>query len=213
MRITGQYSIRQVRKWGDPVLIDLLGASVNIVGVENFQTVKLASILSNGAPDWNDVAKFQKVDNEYLRSLQYDSDGYTVTQKTNWLGCNNQLEGRPSRPYWRIDNDVFFGTMVFGGQMVLIDPTPVYVIGQFPNRTNKETITLYRLRGLCRSDFAMVAKDPDEFPFWIQHATEAGANDEYNPYPRGVIRHVVWSAEDFPPNIGNHLYIAEKFLV
>lgn len=208
---SAQGAIRRVRKWGDPVLIDLLGADVNLVGTTNFQVVKLATIDGRGQPFFNDIAQFQTVDYDFLYSLQYPSDGFTVQQKMNWLVNHDLAGGAPSRPYWIVDGKLQFGTMVFGGQLVEIDPASETYIGQYPNREGQEPIEMYRLLGMRKAEMGLVSYAT--YPHKVQRGTEAGRDNGYNDHPRGEIFHPVWDSRDWKANHGDgQLWIARAFL-
>lgn len=211
-------NVRMVRKWGDPALVDRLNASAANVG-DNFQVVKTATFGSNGEPFFNDISRYQIVDYDFLRDIQiddYSTYGFTLQQKMNWL-VNHDLQGSPSRPYWIHDGRLEFGPLVFGGQLIQIDPTPIVRVGQFPARDRKENITFYRLLGLRKSQMADVRAGRithRSHPWLIQRATEAiGRDNKYNDIVRGEVFHPVWSDLDWRANYGDGLlYIAGDFL-
>lgn len=208
-------NIRRVRKWGDPVLIDLLNADTNKLPYEpqsNFQAVQLTTVDANGRAWFGAVSQFQpNIDVEYLRSLQYDGEGYTVKQKMRWLG-----EGQPSgRPYLQKTSGLAFGTIAFGGQLIEIDPTPYKFKCKYPNREadEKEPPVFHIIKGLRRSDFGKYTHATH--PHLIQKATAAYPGNVYVEDPRGVMYHPVWAWEDFPHNERTRqepLYIAAAFL-
>ena len=195
-----------LRKWGDPVLIDLLGATTdNLNPPSNFQVIKTATIGADGKPFFNDIKRFQVVDYNYLKSLQY-ADDYTVQQKMNWLV---NVDGEGVRPYWMKGTSIlYFGPLVFGGQKVQLGET-MSAVGQYPNRDRQEIITFRRLIGVRKNQNVTYKTHPH----LIQHATEAGRDNKYNEFPRGEIFHPVWSDIDHPANYGDgKLWIAVEFL-
>lgn len=200
--------VYRVRKWGDPVLVDLLGADVNLVGVDNFQVVKTATIGGDGKPYFNDISRTQTVDYAYLESLQID-DEYTVEKKMNWL-INRDGIGR--RPYWMNGtSNLYFGPLVFGGQLVKLGEE-MSAWGQYPNRSKEEWIRFRRLIGIRRADFGKYTYDNS--PHFVQRCTEAiGTDNKYNEFVRGEVFHPVWSDLDFPANYGDgKLWLAVEFL-
>lgn len=209
--------IRRVRKWGDPIIVELLSATTaGLNPPSNFQVIKTCTLGDNGRPFFNDIARFQVVDYNYLKSLQYPSDGFTVDQKMNWL-VNHEYDesGIISRPYWIAKGQCRFGPLVFGGQLVQIDPQPITVTGRYPGHDRSELMIIHRLIGVRHSEFGKYTYATH--PHYIQHATEAyragGVDDVYNEYPRGEIFHPVWSDIDFPANYGDgKLYIPAAFL-
>ena len=213
---TGGTVIRTLRKWGDPILIELLGASTAIVGKSNFQVVKLASVNTNGIADFNDVANTQRVDYQYLRSLQYaqpSSPFGSIDQIMNWLVNHG---GTATRPYWMKGTPtLYFGTIGFGGQKIEVDANIEYIPGDYPAVEKRETIPFRKIYGLRKSEMS-AGYTYATHPHKIQRATEARQNppDTYSDTPRGTeILHPVWDWRDWPPYPhGGALYIADAFL-
>lgn len=209
-------TIRRVRKWGDPLIGDTAKLPAS-TGYSNFQVVKTATFGSDGKPFFNDLARYQLVDREFLESLQYASDGYTVKQKMNWLVNDdmNKNSATYERPYWtKGEPRLYFGPLVFGGQLVQLGES-VTRNGVFPNEptgTPDHPILFHRLVGMRRSQMAM-GLTHGSHPHLIQRATEAGKNNVYIEYPRGEIFHPVWSDIDWPCNYGDgRLWVADAFL-
>jgi hypothetical protein len=208
--------IFRVRKWGDPIMVALQGADVNQVGTTNFQVIKTASFGNLNEPYFNCIFRWQRfseggIEMTYLRSLQHDKDGFTINQKMNWL-IGDATDGVPERPYWfNGDGWVYFGPLLFGGQLVKVDPTPIWRVGEFPKTGVRENIKFYHVIGVRKSEFGKYSHKTH--PWFIQHATGAGRNNQYDEYPKGEIFHPVWSDIDYPTNFGDgRIYIAEKFL-
>ncbi|HKI55299.1 MAG TPA: hypothetical protein VJ987_14330 [Anaerolineales bacterium] len=201
--------VRKLRKWGDPVMVDLMGADTELINSTNFQVVQTATIGDDGKPFFNCINRFQKnLDYDYLESLQYPSDGYTVQQKMNWL-VNYKTHGVSA--YWMKDSPIlYFGPLVFGGQFVQLGET-ITVNGKYPNRDDYEDIEFRRLIGLRRSDFGKYTYQTH--PHLIQRATAAYRMNKYTEYPRGEIFHPVWSDLDYPANYGDgKLWVASALL-
>lgn len=203
--------IYTVRKWGDPVLVDLMGSSTAIVNTSNFQVVQTASIGDNEKPFFNCVSRFQITDYDYLESLQYPSDGYTVEQKMRWLVY---YDGKARSPYWMDGTPIlYFGPLVFGGQKVMLGET-IVKWGKYPNRGSEEWIELRRVLGVRRADFGKYSYAKE--PWFIQRATVAyrtPTEDYYFEYPRGEIFHPVWSDLDYPTNYGDHkMWLATRLV-
>lgn len=198
-------NVYRVRKWGDRVLVDLLGATTALVG-DNFQVVKTASLSDNGAPEFNDIARVQIVDEVYLTEIQC-ADEYTVESKMNWL---INIDGKGVRPYWKDGGErLKFGPFVFGGQWVQLGEE-ITVRGDYPNKPD-QWITMRRVIGLRKADMAKVSHT--SHPYLIQRCTEVYGKDVYNDAPRGIIYHPVWSDEDFPVNYGDgKMWLPVEFL-
>lgn len=204
-------NVYTVRKWGDPVLVDLMGSSTAIVNTSNFQVVQTASIGSNNKPFFNCVSRFQFPDYNYLESLQYPSDGYTVEQKMRWLVY---YDGKARSPYWMDGSPIlYFGPLVFGGQKVQLGET-IVKLGKYPNRDYEESIEFRRVIGVRRADFGKYSYTKE--PWYIQRATAANrtpVEDSYTEFPRGEIFHPVWSDIDFPTNYGDgRMWLATRLV-
>ena len=203
-------NIRRVRKWGDPVMVKLMGLDVNLVGTTNFQVVQLATVDTNGRAWFGAVSQFQpNIDRAYLRSLQHDKDGYTVQQKMNWLGEGSDK----GRPYFEKTSGLAFGTCVFGGQVIEIDPKEYRVKCQYRNQNfDSYDQVFYRINGFRRSDIGKGYTFATH-PNLIQRATAAYEDNKYIEFPRGEIFHPVWDCRDWPANEQDGvLYIAAAFL-
>lgn len=201
--------IKRVRKWGDPVLIDLLAADVNLIGTTNFQAVQLSTV-DRGRAWFGAVSQFQpSIDREYLRSIQKADASFTVQQKMNWMG-EGSTKGRP---YFEKSSGLAFGTIVFGGQLIEIDPQEYRFKCQYPNRDKDDYNQLfYRINGFRKADIGK-GYTYATHPHLIQRATAAYDNNHYEEFPRGEIFHPVWDCRDWPANERDGiLYIAAAFL-
>ena len=203
-------------------MVELMGYSTLLVNTSNFSPVSLATFDDKGMCWFGDVSTFQIVDETFLRSLQYASDGFTVEQKMNWL-VNRETSA--VRPYWtKGTSRLYFGTIVFGGQKVQVEAVngaPVTYTRQGKYKAEPagivHDIDFYRVLGLRRSQFGDVLSGTithESHPHLIQRATEAWyPTDRYNEYPRGEIFHPVWSDEDWKANEHDgKLYIATALL-
>lgn len=225
---------RRVKKWGDPFLVQHCGWTTANVG-SNFQPIMLAVFDSRGKAEFGGVHIFQRVDEGFLKGLQYEqldkSPVYGELKRIyNWLINSATPAGRP---YWYKDGQLVFGCIAFGGQLVQLEtgadgkPKEFVRSGRYAAETDKDIrpLTFYRLQGIRKSQIdAWRGQDGrayhPQYPYLIQHATSADVNgdvmDIYNEYPRGTeIFHPVWSWQDFPHNLSSYdpgLYISKDFL-
>lgn len=228
--------LKRVRKWGDKWLVEHCGWTTANVG-SNFQPVMLAVFNANGMAEFGGVHIFQRVDEAFLKGLQYEqldkSPVYGELNRIyNWLINSATTAGRP---YWYKDGRLVFGCIMFGGQLVQLetgaDGKPLEFVrrGRYANETDRDIrpLTFYRLQGIRKAQVeAWKAEGRDgrayhpQFPHLIQHATSADVSgdvmDIYNEYPRGTeIFHPVWDWRDYPHNLGSYdpgLYISRDFL-
>jgi len=200
-------------------MISLLNADTNALPYSpqsNFQAVQLSTFDSKGYAWWGAVSQFQIVDREFLRSLQHDKDGFSVQQKMNWLGEGSER----GRPYFEVGENLAFGTIVFGGQLIRVEsengkPVEYWRRGKYPNQSREESdILFYKLQGIRRADFSK-GYTYDSRPYLIQRATSAYPGNAYVEFSRGEIFHPVWDTRDFSHNERTRdagLYIAAAFL-
>lgn len=226
--------IFRVRKWGDPWLVQHCGWTTANVG-SNFQPIMLGVFDSRGKVEFGGIHIFQQVDEPFLKGLQYDQSPKefgALKQIYNWLINSTTTAGRP---YWYKNGRLVFGSIVFGGQLAQVEtgvdgkPQEFVRLGRYPAETDSQVrpLTFYRLRGIRKSQVeAWRGKDGrayhPQFPYLIQHATEAGKvgeiNDIYSGFPRGTeIFHPVWDWRDYPHNLVGAgydpgLYISRDFL-
>jgi hypothetical protein len=129
----------------------------------------------------------------------------------NWLVNHG---GKGNRPYWMNGTStLYFGPLLFGGQLVEIDPEVETFRGVYPGETSSmHNIRFHKVLGLRKSEMGKVTHK--SHPHKIQHATAADKPDVYREFPRGTeIFHPVWDSRDWPPYPhGGRLYIAEEFL-
>ena len=231
-----QVVTRRVRKWGDPWLVEHCGWTTANVG-SNFQPIMLAVFNPNGGAEFGGVHIFQRVDESFLKGLQYEqldkSPIYGELNRIyNWLINSAGVAGRP---YWYKDGKLVFGCIVFGGQLVRLetgaDGKPLEFVrrGRYAAETDKDLrpLTFYRLQGLRKSQLEeWRGRDGrayhSQFPHLIQHATSADVSEDvmdiYNEFPRGTeIFHPVWDWRDYPHNLVNAgydpgLYVSKDFL-
>lgn len=212
---TDTRGVFQVRSAVDPVVIALQGIAED----SNFAPIKLAGFDSQNAVDFNAIKKFQRVNYDYLRSLQFaepEKEYGSIDLKMKWL-VNH--EGVGKRPYWVDGTRVNFGTILFGSQLVKVhvgdDGLPIEYIrrGQFPAKSTPEDIVFYRVEGMP-SALEGVATHTSH-PWYIVDAASFNSEHIQTDKPRGVThRHVVWNTDNHPSNYADgRLYIAKAFLL
>lgn len=178
-------SLYRVRKWGDPIM-SIQGFDTNAIDSSNFQAVPLGK-LKDGLVSFGATSAFlaiPRADIERLIALQ-PADGVTIGEKMNWLvGAG--------RPYfdgdWKTSASIKWGTIVFGGQPVMIDQV-IPLTADFP-AGDRRKIDFGRLVCFRAGDWG---KSPIDYPYLIQRATAAGMDNKYNDAPRGIMYSPVWS--------------------
>ena len=220
----------RARKYGDPVMVRLMGLDVNIINTTNFQNVDLFH--PDPGAGFGGVTKWQKLgpaQMDYLKSIQ-PVDAGSFSSKMNFLvGNRDLLGGRWERPYvteggdWKDNNWTAFkfGTIIFGGQLVQVEtdaagkPKEYRFTSKYQGTSTPESILFYRLRGMRWSERYSVTHQTH--PWKIQKATWADWSNGYrDTVQSGTVYHPVWDPADFPPNYdggyGSALYIAAAFL-
>lgn len=214
-----------VRKYGDPIMVNLMGLDTNYLGTSNFQNVSLFT-RSNG---FGAVSQFQELNKsalDYLISIQ-PTDAGTLNSKMSFL-----MNGTRGRPYWTRNGTwnnwgtatrLLFGTIVFGGQKCLVetDQSGVkkeYIFwGKYQQVDHYENIVFYKLKGLPWSQH--MNYNPIDHPYYIQRGTwatwQTNPNNQYrDTWHEGIVYHPVWDAQDFPVNYGDReLFLAKEFCV
>lgn len=220
--------IFRARKYGDPVMVALMGLDTVSMGTTNFQNIDLFH--PDPGAGFGGVSKFQKLgpaQMDYLKRIQPVDVGPFNT-KMNFLCGNKDVTGNPERPYWTTGGDWFgtwetfrFGTIVFGGQLVQVEtdaagqPRVFEFEGKFQSRATKERIQFYRLQGMRWSERDAVTHQ--SHPWKIQRATWADWGNNYrDTWHSGAVYHPVWDPFDFPCNYdggyGPALYLATAFV-
>lgn len=215
----------RARKYGEPVMVELMGLDTGAMGTSNFQNVALFT--ERGG--FGAVSQFQRLDRAALQRLVdlQLKDAATLNQKMAFL-CGERV-GPPDRPYWTRGGewlDLYngntsilfeFGTIVFGGQMVQVEskdgkPVEYNFFARYQNKTTTEWISFYKPIGLTKSDWTRSTTDLLSNGL-LQVGTWADYphNGYHNQWHGGTVLHPVWSQVDYPSNNGT-LYIAKEFL-
>lgn len=218
----------RARKYGDPLMVRLMGLDVAGLGTTNFQNIDLFH--PDPGAGFGGVSKFQRLGQaqlDYLKFIQ-PVDAGTFGSKMNFLIGNRDLTGAPIRPYWTEGGDwdgawkaFKFGTIVFGGQLVEVEtdasgkPRIFQFYSKYQETTVKEWIPFYRLKGMKWAERTAVTHQ--SHPWKIQRATWADWGNEYvDTWHSGQVYHPVWDPADFPCNYdggyGSALYIATAFV-
>lgn len=215
----------RLRKYGDPIMIKLMGLDTKSMGTSNFQNIALWAI----GGGFGAVTKFQVLNvaaMKFLVGIQ-PKDTATLSEKMTFL-----VGVSPGRPYWtdlKWDTYAFnyfrFGTILFGGQLCMVETDingnkKEYVFqGKYQSAAISEPITFYKLVGMRWAD--RLKYSHDTHPWFIQKGTWASypENNYHDTWHNGIVYHPVWSPLDFPHNYGNiskgedshSLYIAKAF--
>lgn len=215
----GTAGVYTARKFGDPRMVDLMGLTTAKEG-GNFQHVDLYSPPNTS---FGAVTNYQPMDAaalDYLTAIQPTTDPAKLQRIMNWLGIGVER----GRPYMYKNGVDCWGTMVFGGQKVLVEtdiaglPIPYRYKVKYSAQPSAEMITFYKLIGLRRSQLDDPTITHATHPWLIQQCTAAeirgSVQDVYNETPRGdVMYNPVWSPLDWSTNTGSRaLYIAQAFL-
>jgi len=212
---TGQpKGVFTTRKYGDPRMVELMELDTANFGTGNFQNIDLffPPNTSFGA-----VTNFQLMDTaalKYLESIQ-PVDAVALKRKMNWLGIGSTR----GRPYMTKAAGIAWGTMVFGGQKVLVEtdttgkPVSYFFKAKYQGPATSQLIEFFKLIGMRRHEMGLFKHETH--PWFIQKATEAYyPTNEYNEHVQGgTIYNPVWSPLDWKTNSGStSLYIAKAFL-
>lgn len=216
----------RARKYGDPVMVSLMGLDTGAMGTSNFQNVALFT--EKGG--FGAISQFQRLDYsamQYLVDLQ-PKDAATLNQKMAFL-CGERVTGAPDRPYWTRGGewvDLYngntqvlfdFGTIVFGGQPVQVEtangsPKEYRFFAKYQAKASSEWITFYKLVGLRKADWTRPTSDLlSEGLMQVGTWADYPHNGYHDRWFSGVVLHPVWSELDYPSNNGA-LYIAKDFL-
>jgi hypothetical protein len=214
------------KKYGNPLMVELMGLDTVGLGTSNFQNVDLfdpdLGAGFGGVSKWQMLGRSQM---DYLIGIQ--PKDRPLGPKMAFLTSNKDATPNhtPDRPYWTTGADwngswstFRFGTIVFGGQKVKVktnsygEPIEYKFYSKFQGTASKEIITFYELDGMRWADRDKVTHQTH--PYWIQRCTWAGYPDNAyrDTWDSGIVYHPVWSPTDFPSNYGNKLYIAKVFL-
>jgi hypothetical protein len=214
--VEAQQGVFRVRDATDPIVVGLQGISSS----SNFAPIKLAGFSFTQAVDFNAIKKFQRINYDYLRSLQFAEPGEygSIDKKMNFL-VNH--DGAGKRPYWSDGGQYRFGTILFGGQLVKVEmsgnaPKEYIKRGQYPNNYVAD-IVFYHVEGmpadLMRSGLSGIQMH-EKYPYWVVKASSFNNDLVQTDTPRGATHfHVVWNTYNYPSNYADgRLYIAKAFL-
>lgn len=224
----------EIRRYGDPFMVAMMGLDTEYLGTGNFQNVVLAT-WKNNVLTFGAVSQFQALsdaDCKYLASIQ-TPDAKTVAQKLNWLGIDNPKGGRPYPSATDDAGNVIenrYGTMVWGGTRVQLEIDPLTgkprewtFTGRYQQEDKSKPMhpitfvkpVFFRRADMGRPLAELIAECK------VVRATEAYASppaplpNTFNDTPQGgIIWSPLWSPEDWTVNNGqNALYLAKEFLL
>lgn len=217
-------AVVEARRYGDSLMVELMGLSTVLLGTSNFQNISLFT-RSHG---FGAVSQFQPLPMEaldYLMMIQ-PQDAGSMQSKMNFL-----MNDSRGRPYWtrngtwynRFPNTTLsFGTIVFGGQPCLVETVrgvkkEYRIWGKYQAKLHEQEIVFYKLMGMPWAERARYS--PGTHPWFIQRGTwatwETSPPDQYrDTWYSGVVYHPVWRPEDFPVNYGDtELFLARDFVL
>lgn len=186
--------------WGEEPLVSQAGLSAlfkqddgRVVG-SNFNPLP---IFSNSGT-WSAIVNsliIPREDIDKLIKLQM-RDTASVESKMNWL----VYDGYNCRPYWcrgtgdwKTAKKIWWGTIVFGGQLVLTDGDATFNT-KLPQENTPRDVPMKRLVCFRKSDWG---KTHATHPWLIHRATEVNHKDKVNDAPRGIIYSPLWSPLDW----------------
>lgn len=207
------------RSWGDDTLVTQAGLSAQFI----LQNGEKRGSNFNPLPLWTGNGVWSAIDNflvipradvDRLIALQV-ADEVSVEQKMNWLVHG----GKYDRPYWadgrgdwKTAPDICWGTIAFGGQLVLTDGDATFKT-KLPEENVVREVPMKRLVCFRRRDWGVTH---ESHPWLIQRATQVDHKDQFSDTPRGIIYSPLWSPEDwkFPGNYKpKYFYIPVDWLM
>ena len=190
----------KTRSWGDEILVRQAGLSALFV----LKNGKKRGSNFNPLPLWSNSGTWSAIDNflvipraevDKLVALQV-VDGTDVKQKMNWL----VFGGKYDRPYWtdgkgdwQTAPEICWGTIAFGGQLVLTDGDASFTT-KMPEENIEREVPMKRLVCFRRRDWGVTH---DTHPWLIQRATQVDHKDQFSDTPKGVIYSPLWSPLDW----------------
>jgi len=215
-------TLYEVRCYGDPFMVKMMGLDTEFINTGNFQNVVLATV-KLGVVNFGAVSQYQPLDSaavQYLYDIQ-TADIKTVKQKVDgWLGIGVEA----GRPYMLKNGVNTWGTMVWGGTKIQLQsdangkPYEWVFKGWYQQedktKVAKHDIVFVKPVFFRRSDMGRpLAELIAECK--IVRATEAWRNNVFNDTPQGgIIWSPLWSPEDWRVNNGaSELYLAKEFLL
>jgi hypothetical protein len=190
----------KTRSWGDEILVRQAGLSALYV----LKNGKKRGSNFNPLPLWTGSGVWSAIDNflvipradvDKLIALQV-ADETKVEQKMNWLVYDRKYD----RPYWtdgkgdwKTAPDICWGTIAFGGQLVLTDGDATFTT-KMPEENTEREIPMKRLVCFRGRDWGVTH---DSHPWLIQRATQVDHKDQFSDTPKGVIYSPLWSPLDW----------------
>jgi len=191
----------RVRRWGDPVLIEQAGLSVNIVGTSNFQAVGLY----NRVTGWGGVTNFLNIPRKDITNLinmqvedEYEDKTLAWrTQKMNWL-CKSKgtIYFTGGAEGWSTAQSIRWGTIALGGNLVQVDATEDMLIAT-RGETQKKWRQMGRLAGFRKTDWSKSLKEQLESGLVHRCYCAYKPDDKFGDTPKGIIYSPFWSPLDW----------------
>lgn len=193
-------SLYRLRIWGDPILLNEAGLSVDLVGTSNFQAIGLY----NKETGWGGVTNFlyiPRVDLDKLIALQVEDEYQDKqpdwrSQKMNWL-CKEKgtIYFTGDSPGWRTATQIKWGTIGLGGNLVAVDGEEEMLI-QTRGETQKRWRKMYRLAGFLRTDWGRSLADLLANGL-VHRCYCAYSGNDFGDSPKGIIYSPFWSPLDW----------------
>ena len=212
------FVLRKVRPWDDPIM-NSYGYDVSRGGTPKgqFQVITVfvwSELLSRWAGQWSAIANYNKLTHADMLNLarmqllefgypysisdadllamktKVLPDGWTLQQKMGWLYVKEPgaVMWGDSADWWNA-NEIRYGTMVNGGQLVAVAAATRTFMVQMPNQTGEHPVLMRELLTFKRSDFG---KTHLQYPYLAQYATVA--NLPNNQYGETIKGHVICPA-------------------
>ena len=195
----GNNKLYRVRRWGDPVLVEQAGLSVNVVGTTNFQAVGLY----NKVTGWGGVTNclyIPRTDIDRLIMLQVEDDyedkrANWRAQKMNWL-CKERGTIYFGTDDWMNALSIRWGTIAIGGNIVQIEAVEDIQVSTRGD-TVKRWRKMGRLAGFRRTDWAKPL--PILLERGLVHRCYCAyyPDDTFGDSPKGIIYSPFWSVLDW----------------
>lgn len=199
-RLTPTYRLYRLRRWGDPVLVQQAGLSVDIAGTTNFQAIGLY----NKETGWGGVTNYLNIpraDIDKLIALQVE-DEYEdkqpdwLSQKMNWLcKARGTIYFTGDGPGWTTANEIKWGTIALGNNIVQVDGIEDMLI-QLRGENSKRWHKMARLSGFRLTDW----DKPLEIllALGLVHRCYCAYKDNnIGDTPKGIIYSPFWSPLDW----------------
>jgi hypothetical protein len=191
----------RLRIWGDPILVQQGGLSVEIAGTTNFQAIGLF----NKFTSWGGVSNFLNItpraDIDKLIALQVEDEYEDKqpdwrSQKMNWL-CKSKgtIYFTGDEPGWRTATRIKWGTIALGNNIVQVDGFEEMFI-QLRGETRKRWVTMARLVGFRKSDWGRPLNELLALGL-VHRCYCAYSGNTLDDTPKGIIYSPFWSPLDW----------------